>query len=160
MSGGRYGTLATLPIVGTIYEQVVVGRAGSRPGPLGHPRRTVAKGSGKGKGLGGLRSTAGETLQLVIDYAKQETLDPLKGLGRFMAFGVAGSVALAVGLVILAVAFLRLLQGETGSTFTGNWSWAPYLICTVVVLAVAGLAIRAVTRGTGKRSTTVEKEST
>ena len=120
----------------------------------------MAKGSGKGKGLGGLRSTAGETLQLVIDYVKQETLDPLKGLGRFMAFGVAGSVALAVGLVILAVAFLRLLQGETGSTFRGNWSWAPYLICTVGVLAVAALAIRAVTRGTGKRSTTVEKEST
>jgi hypothetical protein len=119
----------------------------------------VAKGSGKGKGLGGLRSTAGETLQLVIDYVKQETLDPLKGLGRFMAFGVAGSVALAVGLVILAVAFLRLLQGETGSTFTGNWSWAPYLICTVVVLAVAALAIRAVTRGPGKRASTVEKES-
>ena len=51
--------------------------------------------------------------------------DPLKGLGRFMVFGVAGSVALAIGLVILSVAFLRLLQGETGSTFTGNWSWAP-----------------------------------
>ena len=119
----------------------------------------MAKGNGKGKGLGGLRSTAGETLQLVIDYVKQETLDPLKGLGRFMAFGVVGSVALAVGLVILAVAFLRLLQGETGSTFTGNWSWAPYLICTVVVLAVAALAIRAVTRGSGKRSSTVEKES-
>jgi hypothetical protein len=120
----------------------------------------VARGrSGKGRGRGGLRSTAGETLQLVIDYVKQETLDPLKGLGRFMAFGVAGSVALAVGLVILAVAFLRLLQGETGSTFTGNWSWAPYLICTVVVLGVAALAIKAVTRGTGKPNTTVEKES-
>jgi hypothetical protein len=120
----------------------------------------VAQGrSGKGRGVGGLRSNASETLQLVIDYVKQETLDPLKGLGRFMAFGVAGSVALAVGLVILSVAFLRLLQGETGSTFTGNWSWAPYLICTVVVLGVAAVAVKAVTRGTGKASTTVEKES-
>jgi hypothetical protein len=137
-----------------------MGRQASGRVLLRHPRRTVAQGrSGKGGGLGGLRSTAGETLQLVIDYVKQETLDPLKGLGRFMAFGVAGSVALAVGLVILAVAFLRLLQGETGSTFTGNWSWAPYLICTVVVLAVAALAIRAVTRGPGKRASTVEKES-
>ena len=114
---------------------------------------------GKGKGLGGLRGTASDTLQLVVDYVKQETLDPLKGLGRFMVFGVAGSVALSVGLVILAVAFLRLLQGETGSTFTGNWSWAPYLICTVVVLGVAALAVKAVTRGTGKQTTTVEKES-
>jgi hypothetical protein len=119
----------------------------------------VAKGSGKGKGLGGLRGTANETLRLVIDYVKQETLDPLKGLGRFMVFGVAGSVALAVGLVILAVAFLRLLQGETGSTFTGNWSWAPYLICTVAVVAVAAVAVKAITRGTGKPGPTVEKES-
>ena len=115
--------------------------------------------SGKGKGLGGLRATSGETLQLVIDYVKQETLTPLKGLGRYMLFGVAGSVALAIGLVILSVAFLRLLQGETGSTFTGNWSWAPYLICTVVVLAVAGLAIWAIARGQGRRAVNVEKES-
>ena len=114
---------------------------------------------GTATGLGGLRTSGSEALQLVIDYVKQETLTPLKGLGRFMVFGVAGSVSLAIGLVVLAVAFLRFLQGETGSTFTGNWSWAPYLICTVVVLAVAALAIRAVTRGSGKRSTTVEKES-
>jgi Putative Actinobacterial Holin-X, holin superfamily III len=120
----------------------------------------VAQGrSGKRKGLGGLRATGGETLQLVIDYVKQETLTPLKGLGRYMLFGVAGSVALAIGLVILSVAFLRLLQGETGSTFTGNWSWAPYLICTVVVLAVAGLAVWAISRGQGRRPTNVEKES-
>ena len=76
--------------------------------------------SGTGKGLGGLRTSGGEAVQLVIDYLKQETLTPLRGLGRFVLFGVAGSVALAIGLVILAVAFLRVLQGETGTTFTGN----------------------------------------
>ena len=68
-----------------------------------------------GRGLGGLRTTGSETLQLIIDYVKQETLDPLKGLGRYVLFGVAGSVALAIGLVILSVGFLRLLQGETGT---------------------------------------------
>jgi hypothetical protein len=121
-------------------------------------RRTVARGrSATGKGLGGLRATGGETLQLVIDYVKQETLNPLKGLGRFMLFGVAGSVALAIGLVIVSVALLRLLQGETGTTFSGNWSWAPYLICTVVVVGVAALAVRAVSRGPA-RSTNTKKE--
>lgn len=103
--------------------------------------------SDKGRGLGGLRTTGGEALQLVIDYVKQETLDPLKGLGRYMLFGVAGSVALAVGLVVLSVGFLRLLQGETGTTFAGNWSWVPYVICTVVVLMVAALAVWAISRG-------------
>jgi hypothetical protein len=128
--------------------------------PLPSPRRTVARGrTGTGRGLGGLRTTGGETLQLVIDYVKQETLDPLKGLGRFVLFGVAGSVALAIGLVILSVAFLRVLQTETGSTFSGNWSWAPYLICTVVVVAVAAVAVKAVSRGLGRAAGNPEKET-
>ncbi len=114
---------------------------------------------GTGRGLGGLRSSGNETLQLVIDYVKQETLDPLKGLGRFIVFGVAGSVALAIGLVILSVAFLRFLQTETGSTFQGNWSWVPYLICTVVVVAVAAVAVKAVSRGQGRSGPGPEKES-
>ena len=115
--------------------------------------------SGSGKGLGGLRTSGGEAVQLVIAYIKQETLTPLRGLGRFILFGVIGSVALAIGLVILSVAFLRLLQGETGSTFAGNWSWAPYLICTVAVVGVAAIAVRAVSRGQ-RRSAATPKEET
>jgi hypothetical protein len=111
------------------------------------------RGPGKAKGgVGGLRATGGEAARLVVDYIKQETLDPLKGLGRFVLFGVAGSVALAIGLVILAVALLRLLQGETDGAFDGDLSWAPYLICTIVVLAVAGAAVAAVVRGGGGAS--------
>jgi hypothetical protein len=121
----------------------------------------VARGrSIRGKGLGALRSEGREAFQLVVDYIKQETLDPLKGLGRFMLFGVAGSVALAIGLVILSVAFLRLLQGETGSTFAGNWSWAPYLICTVAVVAVAAIAVRAVSRGQRRSAANPKEETT
>ncbi len=115
--------------------------------------------SGTGRGLGGLRTTGSETLQLVIDYVKQETLDPLKGLGRFIVFGVAGSVALAIGLVILSVALLRVLQGETGSTFAGNLSWVPYLICAVVVVLVAAIAVRAVSRGQGRAADAPNKET-
>jgi hypothetical protein len=101
--------------------------------------------------VGRLKAAGGGTVELIVDYVKQETLEPLKGLGRFILFGVAGSVALAVGLVVLAVAFLRVLQGETGSTFTGNWSWAPYLICTVAVVVVAVVAVAAVQRGQARR---------
>jgi hypothetical protein len=113
----------------------------------------------EGKGLGGLRTSGEETLHLVIDYVKQETLTPLKGLGRFMVFGVAGSVALAIGLVVLSVGFLRLLQGETGSTFTGNLSWLPYLICTVAVVLVAAVAVKAISRGQGRSAAQPEKET-
>jgi len=103
--------------------------------------------------VGDRTRTAGQdALSLVVEYAKQETLEPLKGLGRFVVFGVAGSVLGAVGLVVAAVGLLRLLQGETGTTFAGNWSWAPYLLCAVVVLVATGAAIAAVGRGTARRS--------
>jgi hypothetical protein len=80
---------------------------------------------------------ASELWELGTAYARQETIDPLKGLGRFLGFGVGGAVALGVGMVLLLLSGLRALQTETGSTFTGNLSWAPYLI----VLAVGALFI-------------------
>jgi ascorbate-specific PTS system EIIC-type component UlaA len=108
----------------------------------------VAPGRKDGKrGISGLRDESQEIVKLVVDYIKQETLDPVKGLGRYVMFGVAGSVALSIGLAILAVGVLRLLQGETGSTFTGNLSWIPYVICAVLVVVIAALAVKAVSRG-------------
>jgi hypothetical protein len=115
--------------------------------------------SSKGKGLGGLRDEGNEVVRLVIDYVKQETIDPVKGLGRYVVFGVVGSVALSIGLAILAVGLLRLLQGETGSAFTGDLSWIPYLICAVVVVAVAAVAVWAISRGqTPSPATGTDKE--
>jgi hypothetical protein len=94
-----------------------------------------------------LPAQAAELWDLVRAYAKQETIDPIKGAGRYAAFGVAGSVLLSLGLVLLLLGGLRALQTETGDTFAGSWSWAPYLI----VLAVAALIIALVLRGTQKR---------
>ena len=64
----------------------------------------MAPGRKDGKrGLSGLRDESQEVVTLVVDYIKQETLDPVKGLGRYVVFGVAGSVALSIGLAVLAV---------------------------------------------------------
>ena len=82
-----------------------------------------------------------ELVDLTKAYAKQETVDPLKGLGRYLAYGLAGSLLLAIGVILLALAGLRVLQTETGTTFTGNWSWVPYIIVLVFALATIGLAI-------------------
>lgn len=87
-----------------------------------------------------------ELWELVKTYAKQETVSPLKGIVRSVAFGVGGSVVLSVGLVLLALALLRALQSETGTTFTGSWSWAPYLITLAGVAVVIGLALAAARR--------------
>ena len=85
-----------------------------------------------------------ELWELVVAYVKQETLVPLKALGRFVAFGVAGSALLATGTVLLVLAGLRALQTETGETFDGNLSWAPYLITFVGCIVVCALAARAI----------------
>jgi hypothetical protein len=88
-----------------------------------------------------------ELVDLIVAYLKQETLQPLKGLGRFVTFGTAGSVVLGMGLVILDLAGLRALQeveGRPGEVFFGPHSWMPYAIvalATVVVMALAGLRI-------------------
>jgi len=90
-----------------------------------------------------------EFKDLAISYAKQETIEPLKGLGRFLAFGIAGSLLLSVGLVLLVLGLLRGLQNELASTFDGNLSFAPYLITLVVCGIVIALSARAI--GAAKR---------
>jgi hypothetical protein len=97
-----------------------------------------------------LPALVSELKDLVLRYLRQETLEPIKDLGRFVIFGVVGSVVLVTGLTLLLVGLLRGLQEETGTTFTGNLTWVPYGICALTGLAVAALAAAAVTRGRGK----------
>ncbi len=114
---------------------------------------------GRKPGLSGLRDEGQQAIALIIDYVKQETLDPVKGLGRYVLFGVVGAVALSIGLAVLTVGLLRLLQGETGSTFSGNLSWVPYVICMVVVVLIAYLAVRAISRGQTPNGTTDKEQA-
>ena len=97
----------------------------------------------------GVPALAGELWQLVVAYLKQETIVPVKSLGRFVAMGLAGSVLLSVGLVLLIVAGLRALQTEFDTPFEDEWSWAPYLITLVVSAVIAALSVRAI--GSHKR---------
>lgn len=111
------------------------------------PRR-----DGDDKARSGLTAAGSDFFQLVVEYAKQETLGPLKSLGRFVALGVAGSLALAAGAVFLLLAGLRAIQTETGSTFTGNLSWLPYVITAAAAAIVAALAAWRITKGTAART--------
>jgi membrane protein DedA with SNARE-associated domain len=71
---------------------------------------------------------------LVVTYVKQQTIIPLQQLGRYVGFGLLGSLLLGFGVVFLGMSALRALQTETGDTFTGDWSWVPYLIVVVALL--------------------------
>ena len=82
---------------------------------------------------------ATELWALTKDYARQETVDPLKGVGRYLGYGVAGALLGGVGVILLMLAGLRALQTETGDAFDGNLSWLPYLIVLVVAGRPGGL---------------------
>ena len=77
---------------------------------------------------------------LTKEYARQETVDPLKGVGRYLAYGFAGVVLGSLGVILLLLAMLRALQEHTGSTFQGNWSWVPYLLVLLTASLLGALA--------------------
>jgi hypothetical protein len=80
---------------------------------------------------------ATELWAMTKDYARQETIDPLKGVGRYLGFGAGGALLLALGAIMLMLSGLRALQTETGDALDGSLSWLPY----VIVLAVAALLV-------------------
>jgi len=89
------------------------------------------------------KDTFDELREMVTVYAKQETVDPLKNLGRWIAFGLSGAASMAIGLVLLGLGGLRALQTTTGDAFDGSLNWLPYLIMFVVLLLALGLTARA-----------------
>ncbi len=98
-------------------------------------------------GSHGLRHAGDDAFQLTVDYLKQETIDPLRGLGRFLYMGIAGSAFLAFGILLILIGVLRLLQTETGTALTGDWSWVPYAVVVLLGIAVIGVAAWRITAG-------------
>lgn len=73
-------------------------------------------------------------------YVVQETVGPLRGLGRYLLFGLAGAIAVSVSIVLAALALMRALQSET-SLFGANWSFVPHLAgAAVLIVAIVVLA--------------------
>lgn len=78
---------------------------------------------------------AQEIQQMLVDYAKQETVEPLKSLGKYLGLGIAGSVLVFLGAFFVGLGALRFAQSFE---FFGGASWAsslPYLL-SILVLAV------------------------
>ena len=81
------------------------------------------------------------TVELVKTYARQETVGHLKGIGRWVGFGLVGAVCMSIGIVLLVVGLLRLLQYVGDDVFYGFWSIVPYLLALVVCGLVVALAL-------------------
>lgn len=103
-------------------------------------------------------ASIGEVVEFVTEYAKQETIDPIKGAGRWLGYGVAASLLLGVGLSLLLLGLLRLLQTEWNRSATGSLSWLSYLIVVVVGGAVLALAMSRINRSRLGPDSTHDKE--
>lgn len=95
-------------------------------------------------------ASLGEVIETVKAYALQETVGPLKGAGRWLAYGAAGAFTLGLGLVIVLLGVLRLFQTEWNRSASGSLSWVAYalvLLITVVLLVVTLQRIKKSTLG-------------
>ena len=91
----------------------------------------------------GLRAEISELVAMLRAYVVQETVGPLRGLGRYLLFGLAGAVAISVSIVLAALALIRVLQTET-DVFGANWSFVPHLAGAAVLVAAIVLLVRAI----------------
>ncbi|MFN5839857.1 MAG: hypothetical protein ACK45J_02435, partial [Acidimicrobiaceae bacterium] len=83
------------------------------------------------------RATPSDQVTDIVDsvkaYARQETLEPLKGAARWVAVGTVAAVSLGLAMVFLSLAVLRLSQDLGGTALDGAWSFVHYLLTLVVV---------------------------
>ena len=88
-----------------------------------------------------------ELYELVATYAKQQTIDPIRGAGRWLGFGIAGAILMSIGLVIGVLGVLRLIQTTPLGT-SNTWSWTTYLITIIVCIVIGKFTLSRIKRGT------------
>ena len=92
------------------------------------------------------RDRDGELFDLVVAYARQETVEPLRGAGRWVAVGLVSMALMSVGMVLFALGLLRAVQDIGGTTFDGTWSFVPYVFGVVFTSVIVVVAISQIKR--------------
>ena len=82
--------------------------------------------------------TFDDLLGLFRRYVRQETVEPLRSLGRYLLFGIAGSLMVSIGCVLVAIGVLRGFQ--VWAVLDGWWSWVPYLVAALL-LGIVGVGV-------------------
>lgn len=96
-----------------------------------------------------------DILQLSVGYLKQETKEPIRGIGRYIAWGSIAAIFLGMSGILLSLALLRGIQSglayvrESGrGPLSGSWSFAPYLLTALACIIVLGLIGMAASKAT------------
>jgi hypothetical protein len=90
------------------------------------------------------QQTLQELWELLRDYARQETVGPLKSLGVRIGKGLAGSVLVALGYFLIVLGVMRFLQTHYDKTIDHNW--IPYFVATAMILVMMFVAYKRMTR--------------
>ncbi|WP_419853417.1 hypothetical protein [Candidatus Poriferisodalis sp.] len=91
----------------------------------------------------GLRAEISELVGMLRSYIVQEAVGPLRGLGRYVLFGLTGAIGVSLGVVLGALGVVRVLQAET-DLFNANWSFVPHVAGAVFLLMAIALLVRAI----------------
>ena len=97
-----------------------------------------------------IQSDFEEIRDLTIKYVKEETVQPVKDMGRFVQYGVIGSLLVGFGYALLLLAALRYLQWQF-PTLNGNLSWIPYLVVVILALVIILVTAWRIVSGPAKR---------
>ena len=81
-----------------------------------------------------------EIKALALRYIKEETIQPIKEMGRFVLWGAVGSLLVGFGYFFLLFGALRFLQDQF-KVLDGSLSWIPYLIVVVLAALVMALTV-------------------
>jgi hypothetical protein len=85
---------------------------------------------------------------LVREYAKQETIGPLRGAGQWIGYGAIGALILGAGLALVLLGVLRLIQAEWDRAASGSLSWLAYVIVLVVCVVAIAIAVSRINKPT------------
>jgi hypothetical protein len=91
-----------------------------------------------------------ELKNIAIRYVKEETVKPLKDLGRFVLWGAIGSVFVGFGAVLVLFGALRYLQWQF-PVLDGSLSWLPYVIVAALAVVIIAVTAWRIVSGTSKR---------
>ena len=84
-----------------------------------------------------------ELWELLKAYAKQETVGPLKDLGRQIGLGLGGALAFSLGYFLIVLGILRFLQFHTPEWYRPH-NWGSYFIAALLLAGAIYVAIRKV----------------
>ena len=91
-----------------------------------------------------------ELRAVLVRYVKEETIAPLRSMGRFLAFGALGSLFVGFGSILMLLGLLRYLQWQF-PFLDGSESWIPYAVVTVVALGALGITLWRIVAAVGPR---------